>query len=41
MRCKWRSKSKEKTPDPGTVLGRIRVQERRRKVKKKGAFEIK
>jgi len=39
MRCKWRSKSEGE--DAGTVLGRMRAQQRRRKVKKKGALEIK
>jgi len=39
MRCKWRSKSERE--DAGTVPGRTRAQRRRRKVKKKGAFEIK
>jgi len=33
MRCKWRSKSAGE--DAGTVPGRVRVQRRRRKVKKK------
>jgi len=39
MRCKWRSKSAGE--DARTVPERIRAQQRRRKVKKKGAFEIK
>jgi len=39
MRCKWRSKSEGE--EAGTVPGRIHAQRRRRKVKKKGAFEIK